>query len=115
MRTRRTSTLIALLILLIGPLILGATAQGTPEGEMVMAWHVTIAPAWFDPIDTPSQITPFGRPARAARCPGAPTAGGADGQQPGRVLDGEPRRASLRVQAARGLKFQTATPSRRKT
>jgi len=27
---------------------------------MVLAWHVTIAPAWFDPIDTPAQITPYG-------------------------------------------------------
>ena len=27
---------------------------------MVIAWHVTIAPAWFDPVDTPSQITPYG-------------------------------------------------------
>jgi peptide/nickel transport system substrate-binding protein len=35
-------------------------AQVKPEGEMVLAWHVTIAPAWFDPIDTPSQITPYG-------------------------------------------------------
>src|SRR5512145_2760767 len=35
-------------------------AQPQPVGEMVIAWHVTIAPAWFDPVDTPSQITPFG-------------------------------------------------------
>jgi peptide/nickel transport system substrate-binding protein len=60
MRTRRPSALVALLALVIGPLILDATAQGTPEGEMVLAWHVTIAPAWFDPIDTPAQITPYG-------------------------------------------------------
>jgi peptide/nickel transport system substrate-binding protein len=60
MRTRRPSTLIALMALVIGPLILAATAQGTPEGEMALAWHVTIAPAWFDPIDTPAQITPYG-------------------------------------------------------
>jgi peptide/nickel transport system substrate-binding protein len=35
-------------------------AQPQPSGEMVIAWHVTIAPSWFDPVDTPSQITPFG-------------------------------------------------------
>ena len=29
-------------------------------GEAVMAWHVTIAPAWFDPSTAPPQITPFG-------------------------------------------------------
>ena len=60
MRAYGTLTLVALLAALIGPLIVDATAQGKPEGEMVLAWHVTIAPAWFDPIDTPSQITPYG-------------------------------------------------------
>ena len=25
-----------------------------------MAWHVTIAPSWFDPSTAPAQITPFG-------------------------------------------------------
>src|SRR5262245_14258553 len=28
--------------------------------EAVMAWHVTIVPAWFDPSTAPPQITPFG-------------------------------------------------------
>ncbi len=36
----------------------GASAQ--PAGELVVAWHVTIAPAWFDPAEAPPQITPFG-------------------------------------------------------
>src|SRR5207302_1390388 len=54
----------------IVPLILGAVvtlgvAQGVggqpaPAGEAVMAWHVTIAPSWFDPSTAPAQITPFG-------------------------------------------------------
>jgi peptide/nickel transport system substrate-binding protein len=26
----------------------------------VIAWHVTIAPSWFDPSTAPPQITPFG-------------------------------------------------------
>src|SRR5262245_58439687 len=29
-------------------------------GEASMAWHVTIAPSWFDPSTAPPQITPFG-------------------------------------------------------
>src|SRR5436190_1388246 len=29
-------------------------------GESVIAWHVTIAPSWFDPSTAPPQITPFG-------------------------------------------------------
>src|SRR5438034_7405759 len=46
------------LALILGPAVL-ATAQ-TPAGEAVMAWHVTIAPTWFDPSTAPPQITPFG-------------------------------------------------------
>ena len=37
-----------------------AAAQPAPAGEAVMAWHVTIAPSWFDPSTAPPQITPFG-------------------------------------------------------
>jgi peptide/nickel transport system substrate-binding protein len=45
-------------------LILGAAAavsgQAAPAGEAIIAYHVTIAPSWFDPSTAPSQITPFG-------------------------------------------------------
>lgn len=34
--------------------------QHKPAGQAVMAWHVTIAPSWFDPSTAPPQITPFG-------------------------------------------------------
>jgi peptide/nickel transport system substrate-binding protein len=34
--------------------------QAQPAGELIYAMHVTIAPSWFDPADTPSQITPYG-------------------------------------------------------
>src|SRR3989475_5543284 len=34
--------------------------QATPAGEVIIAWHVTIAPTWFDPPRAPPQITPFG-------------------------------------------------------
>jgi peptide/nickel transport system substrate-binding protein len=37
-----------------------AAAQAAPAGEAAMAWHVTIAPSWFDPSTAPPQITPFG-------------------------------------------------------
>ena len=37
-----------------------AAAQAAPAGEVVIAWHVTIAPTWFDPSTAPPQITPFG-------------------------------------------------------
>lgn len=31
-----------------------------PQGDIVYAYHVTIAPSWFDPAEAPAQITPFG-------------------------------------------------------
>ena len=45
---------VAVLLLGVGQ---GRAAQ---PGEAVMAWHVTIAPTWFDPSTAPPQITPFG-------------------------------------------------------
>ena len=33
--------------------------KGLPSGQMTWAVHVTIAPTWFDPAETPGNITPF--------------------------------------------------------
>src|SRR6266700_1726385 len=45
-------------------LVFGATASiaagPVPSGRVVVAWHVTISPSWFDPSTAPAQITPFG-------------------------------------------------------
>ena len=52
---------IALLLIVMGLVVgfqPGAQAQ-SPE-KLVFALHVTISPSWFDPADTPAQITPFG-------------------------------------------------------
>src|SRR5262249_40160447 len=35
-------------------------ADPAPSGRLVIAWHVTISPSWFDPSTAPPQITPFG-------------------------------------------------------
>ena len=52
------------LSLLIVATVLGflapAPAVAAPSGQVSMAWHVTIAPSWFDPSTAPPQITPFG-------------------------------------------------------
>jgi peptide/nickel transport system substrate-binding protein len=37
-----------------------SAGQTTPAGEVVIAFHVTLAPSWFDPSTAPAQITPFG-------------------------------------------------------
>ena len=70
MRLRRIASLLTavLLVLAVNP------ASAAPPGEAVMAWHVTIAPAWLDPSTAPPQITPFGISTRStmrssARCP----------------------------------------------
>src|SRR5919201_2185100 len=51
------------LLLVMAASILGVAqklgAQARPAGEMMIALHVTLAPAWFDPAETPAQITPF--------------------------------------------------------
>jgi peptide/nickel transport system substrate-binding protein len=38
----------------------GALAGPVPSGRVVVAFHVTLAPSWFDPSTAPPQITPFG-------------------------------------------------------
>ena len=52
------------ILLVVGALtvswVQGSHAQTRSAGELVWAWHVTIAPAWFDPAEAPAQITPFG-------------------------------------------------------
>src|SRR5215467_6325775 len=55
---------LAFSLLLAAMLVLGATelseAAPAASGQAIMAWHVTIAPSWFDPSTAPPQITPFG-------------------------------------------------------
>src|ERR1700736_4944830 len=53
--------------LVVTVLVLGAMAAVAaarvppgPAGRVVIAWHVTISPSWFDPSTAPPQITPFG-------------------------------------------------------
>ena len=48
------------LSLLVAAVVASPVAAQTPAGQASMAWHVTIAPSWFDPSTAPPQITPFG-------------------------------------------------------
>src|SRR5687768_4106081 len=52
--------LLILSVFLAALVVEPASAQPVPTGEATMAWHVTIAPTWFDPSTAPPQITPFG-------------------------------------------------------
>src|SRR5467141_4978844 len=44
---------------LVSALSAPAAAAAAPEGEMTWAVHVSLAPTWFDPAETPAVITPF--------------------------------------------------------
>ena len=48
--------LAALLCLLASP---GAGAAAGPEGQLTWAVHISLAPTWFDPAETPGMITPY--------------------------------------------------------
>jgi len=40
-------------------LLVAVPAAAAPEGEVTWAVHISLAPTWFDPAETPSVITPF--------------------------------------------------------
>src|SRR4029453_14839983 len=48
---------LAIALVLVGSLV--ASAAAAPEGQMTWAVHVSIAPTWFDPAETPGIITPY--------------------------------------------------------
>ena len=55
----RMALLVGILVCTAG-LLQSLQAQPKPAGELVYALHVTLSPSWFDPAETPAQITPFG-------------------------------------------------------
>ena len=58
MSTRSRLRLVAV-IAVLGVAGLAGSSEAAPEGEMTWAIHVSLAPTWFDPAETPSVITPF--------------------------------------------------------
>ena len=49
---------------LLGLAALGVLAAGTKsakaaDGQLVYASHISLAPTWFDPAETPGIVTPF--------------------------------------------------------
>jgi peptide/nickel transport system substrate-binding protein len=47
------------LLVLLALLVVAAPAAAAPEGQMTWAVHITLAPTWFDPAETPGIATPF--------------------------------------------------------
>lgn len=58
MKTYRMILLLVMAVLMA--MATGSAAADKPSGELVFAFHVTISPAWFDPANTPAQVTPYG-------------------------------------------------------
>src|SRR5262249_7205522 len=59
----RSARLVLPLLVMAASLAAAALPAGAPQppaGQAVIAFHVTIAPSWFDPSTAPPQITPFG-------------------------------------------------------
>src|SRR5712671_3160474 len=55
--TRRHVLALAALGLSVG--VPGAAVAAGPEGQLTWAVHISLAPTWFDPAETPGIITPF--------------------------------------------------------
>ena len=59
MNRSSVSLRIALTAVLLCVLLAPAPAVGSPEGQLTWAFHVSLAPAWFDPAETAGIIAPF--------------------------------------------------------
>ena len=59
MKVRPLSLASVALLALAVALAVPAPAPAAPEGQMTIAVHVSLAPTWFDPAETPGVITPF--------------------------------------------------------
>ena len=55
--TRRDLLALAAVGLVVGAP--GSASALTSEGEMIWGVHISLAPTWFDPAETPGMITPF--------------------------------------------------------
>ena len=55
--TRRDVLVLAALGLVAGTP--GSAGAAGPEGQLTWGIHVSLAPTWFDPAETPGIITPF--------------------------------------------------------
>ncbi|RPH84029.1 MAG: hypothetical protein EHM88_05270, partial [Candidatus Rokuibacteriota bacterium] len=50
---------LAVLLSLVAMLAAAGPAGAAPEGQLTWAVHITLAPTWFDPAETPGIGTPF--------------------------------------------------------
>jgi peptide/nickel transport system substrate-binding protein len=58
-RPRYTTGLAVALLLFVIASFSPTPVDAAPEGQMTWGVHITLAPTWFDPAETPGIITPF--------------------------------------------------------
>ncbi len=58
-RASRSLGLLALLLSCTATVSVAPATAASPEGQLTWAVHVSLAPTWFDPAETPGVITPF--------------------------------------------------------
>jgi peptide/nickel transport system substrate-binding protein len=58
-RSTRSVTVSALIALVVLAPLWAPAAGAAPEGEVTWGVHISMAPTWFDPAETPGIITPF--------------------------------------------------------
>ena len=56
---RRLSVTLILILILLLLLLVAVTPVLAAEGQMTWAVHISLAPTWFDPAETPGIVTPF--------------------------------------------------------
>jgi peptide/nickel transport system substrate-binding protein len=59
MRSHRAPGLTVAALVLFLVLTAASAAAAAPEGQILWAVHVSLAPTWFDPAETPALLTPF--------------------------------------------------------
>jgi peptide/nickel transport system substrate-binding protein len=48
-----------IVVVTVAMLLIAVPVAAAPEGDVTWAVHVSLAPSWFDPAETPAVITPF--------------------------------------------------------
>ncbi len=89
-------TLRALVLTLVAVVVALTPAPGVagPEGQITWGVHISLAPTWFDPAETPGIITPFMVLYALHDALVKPMPGQRHGAEPGRVVDRSPRTGS---------------------
>ncbi|HEX7212755.1 MAG TPA: hypothetical protein VF578_00970, partial [Methylomirabilota bacterium] len=54
-----TSRALVLILVAALVLVLPAALLAASEGQLTYAVHISLAPTWFDPGETPGMITPY--------------------------------------------------------